>query len=74
MYMTDIIGVLFFGNDIKYASDINGFLFFVLWLIALYLAAGFGFWIGDYFQRLESDRRKAQWAKAKKNKKTLNKD
>lgn len=49
-----------------YATDINGFLFFVIWLIAMYVAAGFGFWIGDYFQRKESERRKAQWAKAKK--------
>jgi hypothetical protein len=57
-----------------YMTDINGFLFFIIWLIALYGAAGFGFWIGDYFQRKESERRKAQWAKAKKEQKNLNKD
>lgn len=54
-------------------TDINGFILFILWLAALYAAAGIGFWIGDHFQRKESERRKASWAKAKKEQNKLDK-
>jgi len=54
-------------------TDINGFILFILWLAALYAAAGFGFWVGDYYQRKESENRKAQWAKAKKEQNKLDK-
>lgn len=47
-------------------TDLNGFILFILWLAGMYIAAGIGFWIGDYYQRKESESRKAQWAKAKK--------
>ena len=57
-----------------YTTDINGLLFFVIWLIALYASAGIGFWFADKGHRLESERRKASWEKAKKEQKTLNKD
>lgn len=46
-------------------TDLNGFTLFIIWLAAMYGAAGFGFWVGDYFQRRESEERKASWARAK---------
>ena len=54
-------------------TDENGFILFIIWVAGMYGAAGFGFWIGDYFQRQESERRKAQWAKAKKEQNKLDK-
>jgi len=47
-------------------NDIDIFILFILWLAGMYVVTGFGFWVGEYFQRKESESRKAQWARAKK--------